>query len=184
MSPEQNPLRRAYQEQAVKLFSVYGDLLLELFQRKLSERDALDVYQNLFLKIATKGFPNGLHDVKGYLYRTAINAMNDHLRKEKTYRKKILESTQHKPPKAICNPAAKAMQRELVMKAFKEIEKVLSPSVNRAFILKYQHQQDHDEIAENMGITKGTVDHYLSVGTKLLRETPELRNKFFGASDE
>lgn len=184
VSFEQVPYRRPYLEQAGKLFSVYGDLLLELFKRKLPEEEALDVYQTLFLKIARKGFPEDLNDVKGYLYRTAINAMNDYLRKEKTYRRKILESTNHNTFKSCANPAAEAMHRELVTKAFEEIRKSLSPSVNQVFILKYQQKLNHDEIAENMGISKGTVDRYLSVSTKLLREIPRLHDKFFGVPDE
>lgn len=183
MISEQILSERPYLEEAEKLFSVYGDLLLELFQRKLPEEGALDVYQSLFLKIATKGFPEELKDIKGYLYRTAINAINDHIRKEKTYRRKILESTKHNKLKPSTNPEVQAMHRELLMKAFEEIRKTLSPSVNQVFILKYQQKLNHYEIAKNMDITKATVDRYLSVGTKMLREIPELYEKFFGATD-
>jgi small subunit ribosomal protein S7 len=70
---------------------------------------------------------------------------------------------------------------KIVLNAFELIEKHLSPSVKQVFIQKYRHNLDHYKIAETLKIEKGTVDRYLSVGTKQIRE---LYDEFFGDTDE
>jgi len=176
--------RRPYVEQAEKLFSAYGEPMLGLCKRRLSEEDAWDVYHGLFLKIATKGLPGNIRNEKCYVYRTTLNAITDHLRKKKKYREKILESAEHRRLSSNINPATQVLHRDMWNKALEAIEELFSPSVNQVFVLKYKYQQTHEQIAERMGITKGTVDRYLSHGTKLLRETPQLYEKFFGVPDE
>ena len=169
------------QVQAESLFSEYSDFLVEIFQRHLPEQDAWDVFQGLYLKIATKGFPGGIEDIRGYLYQTAKNAIKDHLRKDATYRKKISESTKHNKLKPSENPATKVMQRDLLMKTFEMIEKELGPSVNQVFVQKFQHNQNHYQVAKKLKIKKGTVDRYLSVGTKQIQE---FYDELFGDPDE
>lgn len=172
---------KSVQLQAGELLGEHGEFLMHLFRRFLPEQDALDVFQDFCLKIIIHGFPDDIEDTRGYLYRTAKNAIIDHQRKAKTYRKKVQEYSQQSKPKPSNDPAKQVMLSNLLMKAFERIEQNLSPAVNQVFVRKYQQNLDHQEIAKIMKIEKGTVDRYLSVGTKQIRE---LYSQFFGDADE
>ncbi len=183
MPPAPVPVERSdpSQVQAEALFFEYSDFLMEIFQKHLPEQDALDIFQGLYLKVATKGFPDNIEDARGYLYRTARNAINDHIRKAEAYKNKIQGYSRQKKFAPGDNPAKKVMRFDLLMKAFERIEKHLSPSYNQVFVQKYQHNLNHREIAEKLKIKKGTVDRYLSVGTKQIQE---LYDQLFGDLDE
>lgn len=170
------------QTHAAEVFLENSGFLMNVLLRDLPEQDAMDVFQNLYLNLTTKGLPANLENIKAYLYQAAQNDIIDFKRKSATYRKKIQHySETAKDPKPSDNPAKKLMQFDMVMKAFDMIGKHLGPSVNQVFIQKYQHNLNHHEIAGKLKITKETVDRYLSVGTKQIQE---LSKHFFGDSDE
>ena len=184
MSTEQASLDRydLAQTRAEELFSAHGDFLMSVLLRDLSEQDALDVFQGLYLNIVMKGVPKDIENTRGYLYRAAKNDIIDFKRKSITYRKNIHKYSQHiQNSKPDDDPAEKLMRFNLLMKVFERIGKHLSPSVNQVFIQKFQHNLNHREIAEKLKIKKETVDRYLSVGTKQIQE---LRDQFFGDPDE
>ena len=166
--------------QIERLFQEHSDFLMRVLLRSLSEQDALDVFQNLCLKAITNGFPEDIENIQAYLYRSAINAIIDHQRKSSTYSRKILEYSEQTPKKPNNDPAKEVMRSNLLMKAFDMIQKRLSPSISQVFIGKYQDNLTHHEIAEKMNIAKGTVDRYLSVGTKQIHE---LYEELFGGSN-
>ena len=180
-APIQAEERNPVQLRAEAMLTAHGGFLMQIFRRHLQEQDALDAFQSLCLKLLMKGLPDHIDDVRGYLYRTARNAVNDHARQSSTYQKKIQKHYQRSTPKPVDDPARKVMQFDLVSNAFERIEKHLSPSVSQVFVQKYQHNLNHHEIAEKLEIKKETVDRYLSVGTKQVKQ---LRELFLGGFDE
>jgi RNA polymerase sigma factor (sigma-70 family) len=166
---------------AAEAFLANSGFLMNVLLRDLHEQDALDVFQNLYLNISSKGIPHNRENVRAYLYQAAQNDIIDFKRKSATYKKNIQHYSQAAKPKINDNPARKLMQFDLVMKAFDLISKHLGPSVNQVFIQKYKYNLNHYEIADKLKITKETVDRYLSVGTKQIQE---LSKYFLGDSDE
>jgi len=167
---------------AEDLFFEHGDFLMNVFLKNLPEQDALDAFQTLYLNIVMNGIPENTTNIRGYLYRAATNDIIDFKRKSSTYQKNIHNYSQHlRNSKSNNDPAEKLMRFSQLMKTFERIGKHLSPSVEQVFIQKYQHNLDHHEIAEKLNLKKGTVDRYLSVGTKQIQE---LHDQFFGDADE
>ncbi len=175
---ELHTLARAQAEAA---FAAHGSFLINVLKKDLPEQDAWDVFQELYLNIAIRGIPEGIDNVRAYLYRAAQNDIIDFKRKSATQRKIIQQSLQAENPKLSENPAKKLMQFDLIMKSFEKIAKVLNPSINQVFVQKYQYNLSHHEIAEKLKIKKETVDRYMSIGTKQIQE---LYHQFMGDSDE
>ena len=167
---------------AGELFLEHSGVLMSVFSRDLQEQDALDLFQSLYLNVTMKGIPENIENVKGYLIKAASNDIVDFKRKSATQRKNVHNYSQYvnsfRPDN---DPAKQLMRFDLLMKAFETIGKHLSPSVNQVFIQKFQHNLNHREIAEKLNLTLGTVDRYLSVGTKQIRE---LYDQFLGDFDE
>jgi RNA polymerase sigma factor (sigma-70 family) len=75
------PLEREFEE----LFREHSQLLYRTAYSLLDDpADAEDVLQTIFLRLLRNGLPPGFHkNVKGYLYRAAVNASLDLIRARK-----------------------------------------------------------------------------------------------------
>jgi len=63
----------------------FGPVLLQFFQRRVRHKqEAEDLTQEVFVRLMRRGNVTDLNDVRGYLFETAANTLNDHLRKRRS----------------------------------------------------------------------------------------------------
>ena len=158
-------------EKVAEMFTTHGDFLFRVFRKELSEQDAHDLWQNLFLTLTTKPIPPHTTNIRRYLYQAAVHDIIDFKRQAQMHVRKIDEYSEitRKTQYDRC-PVDQLIGIESVKEAFKKIEETLPPSVGQAVLHKFQKQLSRRQIAEKMNIKKETVDRYLSVGTKMMEQ--------------
>jgi RNA polymerase sigma factor (sigma-70 family) len=157
-------------EKVAEIFKAHGDFLLSVFQKKLKEQDARDLWQNLFLSLLSRPVPADIANVRGYLYRAAIRDIIDFKRGLKLNQQKMDEYSHMTSQTTDRSLIHNLVVHETIIEAFMHIESSLPPAVRRAMLHKHTRHMSHREIAEHMNIKKETVDRYLSVGTKMMEQ--------------
>jgi len=157
--------------EAAELFSVHGDFLLRIFQKDLPEQDAYDLWQDLFLSLVTNPVPRHIPNIRSYLYRAAINDIVDFKRRSQMHKEKIGEySYMFKSEQFDGNPAQHLMNVENLSEIFRQIEQSLPSTVGQVILDKHKNNMSHRQIAEKMNLKQETVNRYMSVGMKKIRE--------------
>ncbi|MEW5701755.1 MAG: sigma-70 family RNA polymerase sigma factor [Candidatus Zixiibacteriota bacterium] len=137
--------------------------------------DAKDISQMVFVKTfyniqrfdLTKRFST-------WLYRIAVNASIDYIRKFKKHKFEELEDVNEPGSSSVTPEQAFQLKelREFVLQAAQR----LNEKQHTAFVLKDLEGKDIDEIAEIMGMPQATVRWYLHRARKKLRS--DLRRRF------
>jgi RNA polymerase sigma-70 factor (ECF subfamily) len=138
--------------------------------------DAKDISQMVFVKTfynikrfdLTKRFST-------WLYRIAVNASIDYIRKFKKHKFEDLEDTGEPNLRTTMTPERTFQLKELG-EFVRESAKKLSEKQHQAFVLKDLEGLDIDEIAQIMGMPQATVRWYLHRARKKLRG--DLRRRF------
>ena len=153
-------------------------LLVERYQRKVysiafnvvhNHEDAMDLTQDAFVKVFRRleGF-QGQSSFYTWLYRIVVNLGIDHLRKrgrvhQVDYDDQIgrdlpvgAREASILPSRLGTNPAKNAARRELVEHINKALES-LSENHRMAIVLREVEGLSYQEMAEIMGVSKGTV---------------------------
>ncbi|MCM8776613.1 MAG: sigma-70 family RNA polymerase sigma factor [Candidatus Omnitrophica bacterium] len=143
---------------------------------------ARDVTQDVFLKVfrEIKNF-KGESKFKTWLYRVAVNAAIDALRKQRPH--EHLDGTDvsdedEKPPLIVLDrragPREKASESEMRALVREALDK-LSPDHRAALVLREWHELSYEEMAHALGIELGTVMSRLHYARKKLSEILSLR---------
>ncbi len=138
--------------------------------------DAKDISQMVFVKTfynikrfdLTKRFST-------WLYRIAVNASIDYIRKFKKHKFEDLEDTGEPNLRTTTTPEQTFQLKELG-EFVRESAKKLNEKQHQAFVLKDLEGLDIDEIAQIMGMPQATVRWYLHRARKKLRG--DLRRRF------
>ncbi len=138
--------------------------------------DAKDISQMVFVKTfynikrfdLTKRFST-------WLYRIAVNASIDYIRKFKKHKFEDLEDTGEPNLRTTMTPERTFQLKELG-EFVRESAKKLNEKQHQAFVLKDLEGLDIDEIAQIMGMPQATVRWYLHRARKKLRG--DLRRRF------
>ena len=153
-------------------------LLVDRYQRKVysiafgvvrNREDALDITQDAFLKVH-RNLPNFKGDSSFYtwLYRIVVNLGIDHVRKSGRFqnvdyddtfkREEHVDSAQAalSPSRLDTNPAKNISRKELA-KQMQLALSTLSPNHRTAILLREVQGLSYEEMAETMGVSKGTV---------------------------
>jgi RNA polymerase sigma-70 factor (ECF subfamily) len=138
--------------------------------------DAKDISQMVFVKTfynikrfdLTKRFST-------WLYRIAVNASIDYIRKFKKHKFEDLEDTGEPNLRTTTTPEQTYQLKELG-EFVRESAKKLNEKQHQAFVLKDLEGLDIDEIAQIMGMPQATVRWYLHRARKKLRG--DLRRRF------
>ena len=170
---DKNLVKRAQNgdDQAVRL-------LVERYQRKVysiafgvvrNREDALDITQDAFLKVH-RNLPNFKGDSSFYtwLYRIVVNLGIDHVRKSGRVQKVDYDDTFKREenidgaqaslsPSRLDNDPVKNMSRKELAQQMQKALATLSPNHRTAIILREVQGLSYEEMAETMGISKGTV---------------------------
>jgi RNA polymerase sigma-70 factor (ECF subfamily) len=157
--------------EAAELFTVHGDFLLKIFQKSLSEQDAYDLWQDLFLSLATKPIPSEIPNIRSYLYRAAVNDILDFKRRSQLHKEKMGEYyCMLKPDQFDDSPAQHLIDIESLTEIFKHIEQNLPLTIGQVVLDKHINDMSYRQIAEKMNLKRETVNRYMSVGIKRIRE--------------
>ncbi|GAB4319898.1 MAG: hypothetical protein Kow0074_09790 [Candidatus Zixiibacteriota bacterium] len=140
--------------------------------------DAKDITQMVFVKTFynIKRFDRSKR-FSTWLYRIAVNASIDYIRKFKKHRFEELDDiTEPKEPTLATQTPEQAFQLKEVREHILKAAKKLNEKQYTAFVLKDLEGLDIDEIAQIMGMPQATVRWYLHRARKHLRG--DLRRRF------
>ncbi len=147
-------------------------LLRFLCARLRNPELAEDVVQELFIKLSRANLQAEISNPSGFLFRMASNLALDHIRKNK--RMQVRDQTwsdlnsekagnEYKMDTPHTDDALIAKER---LKALEVRLESLSPKASEAFIRHKFHGQSYQQVAEEMGISIGTVGKHLSKALK------------------
>jgi RNA polymerase sigma-70 factor (ECF subfamily) len=143
----------------------HARVLKAAFRITGSMADAEDIAQALFLRIAADPEGPRMQNPGSYLYRAAINAALDLLRRRKTEGAVEIEETH-----SVCLPVdCEVWERR---KWLRSALASLSPRAAEIFVLRYIEECDNREIAQAMGISRA------GVAVTLARTRARLRKQY------
>jgi RNA polymerase sigma factor (sigma-70 family) len=156
---------------AAGIFERYGGFIWEIICWKADDENSFeDLYQEIFIHIAAKPVPENAANIKGYLYRMVCHKIIDYTRKKQSYSKNI-KKYEKKYDYTVNGDTAEndLITEEQFNNMLEIIGKELPTRHSKAIIMRYQKQLSTAEIADKMGVTGESVNHYICVGLKKLR---------------
>ena len=155
---------------AAKVFCDYGDFIRNVIYAQIQDEDRVDDLTQAFsISLITNPMPEGVQNVKAYLYKKIINDITDANRRTRRYRcftRKYAEVYECPAGQAIPNELAQA---EEVERVYELIENRLPHSEARAVTLRYQEHHSVREAAEKMGVDDMTLRGYVCEGLGRIR---------------
>jgi RNA polymerase sigma-70 factor (ECF subfamily) len=118
-----------------------------------NEADAEDVLQTIFFRLLRRKVPADVHrNVKGYLYRAAINQSLNIVRMRQ--RQELIANAKRfeVPVEAVDSDSAEEMDKRLA-----EAIAELHPEAAHILILRYIHSYSDVDIAKLLGTSRGTI---------------------------
>ena len=147
--------------------------LLRFLSARLRNPDvAEDVMQDMYLKLTRASLPDFIDNPSGFLFRMASNLALDHIRKNKRARARDQAwsdinnekaGSEFKVDMPHADDALIARER---LAALKQHLNSLSPKSREAFERHKFQGQSYKEVAEEMGISIGTVGKHLGKALK------------------
>jgi RNA polymerase sigma factor (sigma-70 family) len=159
-------------ELASQIFTEYGDFIRAIVLARADNKDqADDIYQDLFLSLASKPIPGNVINIKSYLYRTINNDIADAARRVQRYKAHI-QKYNIKIMCSINNSDSRdaLIEDEQINKMFNLIQEQLPKSSAQAITLRFRDGRDTKEVAERMGVRRKSVSRYISTGLRRIRK--------------
>jgi RNA polymerase sigma-70 factor (ECF subfamily) len=138
-----------------------------------SSADAEDVPQTIFLRLLRTGVPPGVGNIKGYLYRSAVNLSLNVLRSR---RREILTDDAD-CREALVDTSESASAEERHRRLTVAIAE-LTPEAAQVVILRYVHDYSEAQIAKLLGTSRGVI------AMKLFRARARLKKLMVKSSGE
>jgi len=156
------PLEREFEE----LFREHSQMLYRTAYSLLDNAaDAEDVLQTLFLRLLRNGLPSGSQkNVRGYLYRAAVNLSLDTIRSRKRHEHTDDADRVEAPSETVDSDSLEETHRRL---ADALVE--LNPEAAQILVLKYVHSYKDADIAKVLGTSRG------AIAMRLLRSRSRLK---------
>lgn len=157
---------------ATEIFAEHGNEILAIIRFNVNDKSrADDIFQDFFLSIVYQPVPKGIKNVKGYLYRGAINDVIDAARRTKSYRARIHRYAEYRKYSIIHeDPQNIVIQAEERQKMIQLIERQLPPREAEAVIKRYGRDISISDAAREMHVNKRTFSRYLCLGLKKIRQ--------------
>lgn len=135
-----------------------------------NKADADDLYHDLFLSLLQQPIPDGVKDVRAYLYRAIVNdIMNLKLRRQR-HGSKMRDLYGLRPQQVQSDPADQSLHLEQLARAYELIEERRHLREMQAVELRYRQECTTDEAACEMAVVTRTIDRYVCIGLKELRK--------------
>ncbi|MCC6207836.1 MAG: sigma-70 family RNA polymerase sigma factor [Gammaproteobacteria bacterium] len=143
------------------LIEQHGWNLVRFLSARLRRQDAEDVAQQTYLHLLQHPAPGEISNPAAYLYRTAANLAIDALRRENT-RLRFTETEADPDTLATSMPSPEsALDSNTRLRRFNAVIEELPELCRHAFILNKLDGLTHSEIAEQLGLSKKTVQRYI-----------------------
>ncbi|MFC1677666.1 sigma-70 family RNA polymerase sigma factor [Planctomycetota bacterium] len=157
---------------AGRIFDEYGDAIMDMIKLYLPDRgEADDIFQELFLSLVYNPMPEGIGNVRGYLYRTIRNDVFDASRRLARYQRRLRRYLERRgPSQAEPEPDRRLQQFEQVRQLYRMVEECFCRREAQALIRRYGYQESTEETAKAMCVDKRTVYRYICVGLKKIRK--------------
>lgn len=135
----------------------YGPALRRYFMRRASSADVDDLVQDVFLMLQVRGATSDIHNVEGYLFRTAANVLGQR-RRRPTWQWGRQEDVDELDSLADELSPERILVGKQTLDAMMKAVRDLPPRCAQAFILYRFEHQSHEAIAQRMGITVKAVE--------------------------
>ena len=144
-----------------------------LRNRLRNQEEVNDVFQEIGVAVSRRDVrPDEPHNAKSWLYRVAIRQVLQYRRKSGRYRNLLNRNQDLTPPSHFqveSDPLAMLMNAERD-KAIHEALQSLSDLDREILMLKYVENWTYNQLAENLGVSKNTIEHRLVRSKKKLRQ--------------
>lgn len=149
-----------------RLFAQHRSGLQSFFYRRIrSKPDAVDLVQEVYVRMLRVNDTDAIRNPEGYLYTVANNLAIEHSLLERRHAKDI----------DVDQPAVEAELGEVVgveedidlqarTQRLREVLDQLPPKCRAAVYMKYHYGMSYQEIAEQLGISDHMVQKYLGQG--------------------
>ena len=159
-------------ERAFEIFSEHGDFINSVIYNKVQNIETTkDLSQKFFLSIVYNPIPSDVQNIRSFIYRAIINDIID-FRGQMERNSKNFQKYSKKMKNAINKtPSSNAyIENEQIFEMIEMLREQLPYSSFRAIILRYRENQSVKEIAGQMGVKRASVQRYLTIGLKKLRQ--------------
>lgn len=130
-----------------------------------------DIFQNFFLSLVYKPLPEGVKNIKSYIYRAISNDVVDAARRAENYKTQIQKYRKQLNYSVNKTSFTNAINEEEEFdKMFALIKGRLRKSESKAISLRYGSNCSIEEVAEKMGVKRTSVSRYISTGLKKMRK--------------
>lgn len=143
------------------LFEQHGWNLFRFLSARLRRQEAEDVAQQTYLHLLQHPAPGEIANPAAYLYRTAANLAIDSLRREKT---RLRYTETEADPEALSSPTPApetTLDSAARLRRFNAVLEELPELCRHAFVLNKLEGLTHSEIADQLGLSKKTVQRYI-----------------------
>jgi len=154
-----------------QLFHLYYEQLVRFaFAKCYDQSMSEDIVQNVFIEFWTKRNQWNIQtSVIAYLKRTVNSRCIDYFRKEKTIADHKENYTKESLSLNSTSPEEELLTKENLQVIYEKIE-LLPPKCKAVFKLSRFEEMTYAQIAENLGVSKKTVEFHMGNALRLLRE--------------
>lgn len=155
---------------AGEVFAECGDFIRAVIESHARDKaQADDLFQDFFLSLVARSVPQGVQNIKSYLYRRIVNYVIDAVRRTKSYQNRIHRYAKRLKYAGTNRPENPLVEAEEMNKMFELIERRLTRTEAQAVALRYKNDYSIAEVAEEMGVNKRSVSRYISAGVRRIR---------------
>ena len=149
---------------AAKIFDDHGGFIRVVVSLHVQDKHlADDLYQDFFLSLISRPLPEGLENIKGYLYKAITNDIVDATRrmmKYRAYTRKYAERSSRTGSQKTPGETIQEIEEAEMILEF--IEKRLPCTEAEAVSLRYLDSHKVKEIAKTMGVADATARAYVN----------------------
>lgn len=139
-----------------------GELEGMLYKRVRCQETAADLCQEAFKQVCQVDDLSKVNNLKGYLYRTAMNLLCDHIRKKSVWADTIVEWPEDSGQDGTDTRSAEWVTlKEEQLQLFVDALSELPPLCQRVFYLSRFEGLKQREIADQLNISVRSVEHNL-----------------------
>jgi len=160
-------------QHATAIFFEYCDFIRAVIRHKIKDEGvAEDLFHNLFLSLASRPVPaKAQDDIKGYIYKTIINDIKDHIRRIGKYQAMTHRCANFN--KLIVNnrlPEDALIEKEQTERMIALIRKRVTRNEFKAIASRHFEGLSIKEAADRMSINNRSVSRYISTGLRKVKQ--------------
>ena len=151
------------------LFDRYNGLLISHVYQKIPDiSEAEDVVQDIFFKLWERRNEIACDNIAGYLFTAARNKVLNIIKHRQVIVRYENDFKRFAAAHPINDTEHQLEKKELEAILDAEINK-LSPRMRQVFLMSRQQQLSHQQIADQLGITKFTVNDHIKASLRILK---------------